>query len=103
MASNVSLIRSASRTAAVSIAVFTAFGAMAGNAFAVSLRVQIACASDYYAHRSAYSPSGPEVRTCMRKVGVNLSKTCINALIAAGEVPGVKVARKPALAETASK
>jgi len=76
---------------------------LTSNAFAVSLRVQLACASDYYAHCSAYSPDSPQVRSCMRAVGNGLSKTCVNALVAAGEVSAAEVARRRASAQTASK
>jgi hypothetical protein len=76
---------------------------MAGNASAVSLRVQIACASDYYAHCSAYSPTSPQVRSCMRAVGVGLSKGCVNALVAAGEVSVAEVSRRRGGSKTAAK
>jgi hypothetical protein len=68
----------------------------AGTASAVSLRVQIACASDYYAHCSAYSPGSREVRSCMRAVGTRLSKSCVSALVAAGEVSAAEVQRRKA-------
>ena len=72
------------------------------NAFAVSLRVQIACAGDYYAHCSAYSPDSPQVRSCMRAVGTRLSKGCVSALVAAGEVSSAEVKRHSST-RTASK
>jgi hypothetical protein len=76
---------------------------MASSAFAVSLRVQLACASDYYAHCSAHSPDGPGVRSCMRAVGAALSKRCVEALVHAGEVSSIEVARYRASAGTAAK
>src|SRR5690606_29146577 len=76
---------------------------MASNAFAVSLRVKLACASDYYAHCSAYSPDSPQVRSCMRAVGRNLSRTCISALVAAGEVSAAEVTRHRHATRTAAK
>lgn len=75
----------------------------ANDALAVSLSVQLACASDYYAHCSAYSPDSPQVRSCMRAVGNGLSKRCANALVAAGEVSSVEVARRRGAAKTAAK
>jgi hypothetical protein len=72
---------------------------MTSSAFAFSLRVKTACASDYYAHCSAYSLDSPQVRSCMRAVGKGLSKGCVSALVAAGEVSAAEVARR----ETASK
>jgi hypothetical protein len=75
---------------------------LAGEAFAVSLRVQMACASDYYAHCSAYSPTSSQVRTCMRAVGSGLSKRCVDALVEAGEVSAAEVARRRAAGQTAA-
>ena len=57
------------------------------SASALSLGVKMACASDYYAHCSQYAVGSPGVRQCMRAVGTGLSRGCIDALIAAGEVP----------------
>lgn len=59
-----------------------------GSAFArdVSRAVKRACASDYFAHCSMFAVGTPEVRKCMRAVGPNLSRGCITALKAAGEV-----------------
>lgn len=75
----------------------------AHEALAVNLRVQLACATDYYAYCSAHSPDSPQVRSCMRAVGSNLSKRCINALVAAGEVSATEVARRRGAAQTASR
>ncbi len=79
-----------------------ALGALAGNnseAEAVSLRVKMACAGDYYSYCSQHSPDSPGVRQCMRANGLNLSKRCVNALVAAGEVSAAEVARKSAAAK----
>lgn len=72
--------------------------ALATNANAVSLRVQMACASDYFAYCSKYPSDGPQVRHCMRANGHKLSMSCVNALIAAGEVSKAEVARRAATA-----
>lgn len=98
-----SAFRAASRSAVFSIVTLAAGVPMAGNAFAISLRVQIACASDYYAHCSAYSPTSTEVRSCMRAVGNALSKRCVDALVAAGEVSSKEVAHRRGVSETAAK
>lgn len=103
MASKMKVLRATSRSAIFTVVSLAAILPMTGNAFAVSLRVQIACAADYYAHCSAYSPSGPQVRSCMRAVGAGLSKTCVNALVAAGEVSAAEVARRRGTSETAAK
>lgn len=75
----------------------------ASDAFAVSLGVQLACATDYYAHCSAYSPDSPQVRSCMRAVGNGLSKRCVNALVADGEVSASEVARRRGISRTAAR
>ncbi|RUO98782.1 hypothetical protein [Hyphomicrobium sp.] len=86
--------RSSFRPLIVSLTAAAALLPVASNAYAISLGVQIACASDYYAHCSAYSPTSPQVRTCMRAVGAGLSKRCVDALVAAGEVSAAEVARR---------
>lgn len=53
---------------------------------AFSLQLELACASDYYAYCSKYDPSSAQTRTCMRVNGEQLSKRCVNALVAAGEI-----------------
>ena len=70
--------------------------ASANVASATSLAVKMACASDYYANCSQHAPDSPGVRQCMRAVGTGLSKGCINALVAAGEVSKSVVERKVA-------
>ena len=69
---------------------------LVAEAHAASARVQSACASDYFAYCSQHDPDGPGVRRCMRANGLKLSMTCINALIAAGEVSRAEVARRAA-------
>lgn len=66
------------------------------QASAVSLSVQLACASDYYAYCSKHDPDGPGVRACMRANGMKLSQRCVNALVAAGEVSKAEVERRSA-------
>jgi hypothetical protein len=66
----------------------------ATQAGAVSMRVQIACASDYYAYCSQHTPDSPGVRQCMRTNGLKLSRVCVSALVAAGEVSQAEVARR---------
>ena len=99
----VEIHRNASRAVLVPVLALAGVTLMAGTASAVSLRVQIACAADYYAHCSAYSPTSSQVRTCMRSVGVGLSKGCVDALVAAGEVSAAEVSRRRGGAMTAAK
>lgn len=103
MASMISTARGMSRSLIVSGAALASILSMTGTAGAVSLRVQLACAADYYAHCSAYSPSSPQVRSCMRAVGAGLSKRCVDALVSAGKVSAVEVARRRGLSETAAR
>ena len=78
------------------LAAALALGTLAapGQAGATSLAVKMACASDYYAHCSQYTPDSPGVRKCMRSVGRNLSQGCLSALVAAGEAPKSAIERK---------
>jgi len=68
----------------------------ATQAGAVSAGVRYACAGDYLANCSAYDPDSAETRRCMRNVGFRLSKSCLNALVAAGEVSKSEVSRRSA-------
>ena len=76
-----------------------AVGAVLGSvtqAGAVSAQVRFACASDYLANCSSFAPDSAETRRCMRAVGYRLSKGCVNALVAAGEVSKNEVSRRSA-------
>ena len=63
------------------------------EASAVSVRVRVACAKDYFAHCSQFPPNSPEVRRCMRSAGTALSPRCVSALVADGEVSSKEVQR----------
>ena len=71
---------------------FCALSIGAQAASAASLAVQNACMSDYFAYCSQHDPDGSGVRRCMKAAGPRLSKGCVNALIAAGEVARPKAA-----------
>jgi hypothetical protein len=73
------------------------------DASALSLRVKLACASDYYKHCSAFSPGSSEVRQCMRSIGAGLSRGCVDALVSAGEVSKAEVDRRRVASQTASR
>lgn len=66
------------------------------EASAVSVRVRVACAKDYFAHCSQFSPNSPEVRRCMRSAGNALSPRCVSALVADGEVSSKEVSQRVA-------
>jgi hypothetical protein len=73
-------------------------GLLASPAIAASARVTMACASDYLAYCSKHPTEGPAVRQCMRANGPRLSQSCVEALIAAGEVSRAEVRRREASA-----
>jgi hypothetical protein len=86
-------------TARASLTLLAALSVLAGGnseAGAVSARVKMACAGDYFSYCSQHSPSSPGVRQCMRANGLRLSDRCIGALVAAGEVSASEVARRQA-------
>jgi hypothetical protein len=84
-------------SASVSLALAAAALAVsASEAGAVSGRVKLACASDYFAYCSQHPVNSPGVRQCMRANGEKLSKRCVNALVAEGEVSEAEVARRAA-------
>ena len=57
----------------------------AANAY--SARVNSACERDYYRFCGKYSIGTPELRSCMLASRRALSRRCVDALVAAGEVP----------------
>lgn len=86
----------ACRTALIA-ALGTATAALSAlPASAVNPQVRAACANDYLSNCSAYDPESAQTRKCMRSVGYKLSKGCIAALVAAGEVSKGEVARRSA-------
>jgi hypothetical protein len=78
------------------IIVLTALALLFGvsDASAVGWMTQLNCASDYYAFCSQYQVGSPEVRQCMRRFGPKLSKACIDALVADGEVSRAEVDKR---------
>ena len=63
----------------------------ASGASAIGFMTQMSCASDYYAYCSKFQVGSKELRICMRRAGPKLSKSCLNALIADGEVSKAEV------------
>ena len=59
-----------------------------------SKAVQKACAKDYKAHCGQYGIETQALRLCMDRAGHSLTKTCVNALIAAGEVSKEEIERR---------
>lgn len=83
----------AARTGALVLAFSTL---SAGEAPAVGARVKLACAGDYFAYCSQHPIGSAALRQCMRDAGPKLSKRCVNALVAEGEVSEGEVAPRAA-------
>lgn len=79
--------------ASLAVAAAVAPLSQAGGA---SMRVTMACANDYFAYCSKHDPDSPAVRACFRANGQKLSKGCVNALVASGEVSKAEVTRRSA-------
>ena len=84
------------RAAFVAAAAIVIAIASAPGASAIDPKVRSACANDYLSNCSAFKPESAETRKCMRAVGYRLSKGCIAALAAAGEVSKGEIARRAA-------
>jgi hypothetical protein len=59
-----------------------------------SKAVQKACAQDYKTHCGQYGIETDALRLCMDRAGQRLTKTCVDALVAAGEVSKQEVERR---------
>ena len=77
---------------AVVVLTFSVGSAMAQHTY--SKAVQKACANDYHRHCPQYGIETEALRLCMDKAGQALSKTCVNALVDAGEVSKDEVERR---------
>jgi hypothetical protein len=69
----------------------------AGSALAqhtYSEAVQKACANDYKQHCREYGIETEVLRLCMDRAGQKLTKTCVDALVADGEVSKQEVERR---------
>lgn len=84
----------AARSGVVALAILLT---AASAAEAVSPAVKRACANDYFAYCSQHPVGSKALRKCMRSVGPRLSKQCVSALVAAGEVSKREVARRAAM------
>lgn len=87
------------RSAAVATVAILFWAIHSQAAQAVSLAVEIACSADYYAYCSQHDPDGEGVRKCMRANGPKLSKFCLKALVAAGEVSQSEIDARTAAAK----
>jgi hypothetical protein len=75
------------------LAALLVLSASFGDVYAVGLKTQLNCASDYYAYCSQFPVGSSGVRKCMKDNGPRLSKACVNALIADGEISKAEVER----------
>jgi hypothetical protein len=62
--------------------------------YSYSKQVQRACVNDYKAHCGEYGIETEALRLCMDRAGHRLTKTCVNALVSAGEVSKAEVQRR---------
>ncbi|WP_291172027.1 hypothetical protein [Hyphomicrobium sp.] len=85
-----------SATVRAAFAAIALMGLHTTQASAVGLGVKLACAADYYSYCSHHPVGSAGVRQCMRSHGEHLSKRCVNALVAAGEVSRTEVDRRRA-------
>ena len=76
------VLRAAAAAATVLLVV-----AVASTANAYSSRINSACERDYYRFCAKYSIGTPELRSCMLASRRALSRRCVDALVAGGEVP----------------
>ena len=71
-----------------------ACSAMAAEADSYSKAVQQSCASDYKKYCGEYGLESTALRGCMDRNGNSLSKTCVQALVASGQVSQAEVDRR---------
>jgi hypothetical protein len=80
--------------AAVVCAGAVAAPAEAGEKSHYSKTLQTACAEDYRRHCGEYGIETEALRLCMDRNGKSLTKTCVNALVAEGEISRAEVERR---------
>ena len=71
-----------------------AYSAAAAEADSYSKAVQQSCASDYKKYCGEYGLESTGLRGCMDRNGNSLSKTCVQALVASGQVSQAEVDRR---------
>ena len=64
------------------------------SAQSYSRAVKQFCAADYHNYCGEYGLESAALRVCMDKNGHSLSKSCVNALVASGEVSQAEVNRR---------
>ncbi len=71
-------------------------GLPVSQAAAMSPAVKMACLGDYLSYCRGHQVGSPQLRQCMRAAGAKLSKSCVRALVGAGEVSPIEVNRRAA-------
>ena len=66
------------------------------EAAAVGARVRMSCIADYFSYCSQHKVGSTALTQCMRANGPNLSKRCVNALVAEGYVSKSEISRRAA-------
>jgi len=74
--------------------ILLAFSVGSATQHTYSKAVQKACANDYHRHCPQYGIETEALRLCMDKAGQALSRTCVDALVDAGEVSKAEVERR---------
>jgi hypothetical protein len=78
----------------IAVVVLTSSAGSATAQHTYSKAVQKACANDYRSRCGQYGIETDALRLCMDRAGHSLSKTCIDALVDAGEVSKEEVERR---------
>ena len=71
-----------------------ACSAVVAEADSYSKAVQQSCASDYKKYCGEYGLESTALRGCMDRNGNSLSRTCVQALVASGQVSQAEVDRR---------
>ena len=66
---------------------------VAGGAWAYSAKVEKDCRDDYFRFCPGYPVGSASLRLCMESKSKQLSRSCVNALVASGEVDRRRVKR----------
>lgn len=69
-------------------------GTAEAKTYTYSKQVQRACVNDYKRYCGEYGIGTSALRSCMKRVGKRLSKGCVNALVASGQVSRASVKRR---------
>jgi adenylate kinase len=81
------------RTYWIALAIAVVLPQQAG---AVSEKVRKSCRDDYMTHCNTFEVGSAELKQCMRKAGRKLSRSCVDALVEAGEISRKEVEQRRA-------